>query len=116
VTEALRAHFRPEFLNRLDEIIVFHPLGREHMLRIVDIQLGALLKRLEDRKIDVELTDAARAWSSRRATTRCTAPAAQAHAPARVLDPLAMRCSTASSGRATAWCIDAGDVSGPAAS
>ncbi|HSK10393.1 MAG TPA: ATP-dependent chaperone ClpB, partial [Vicinamibacterales bacterium] len=60
VTEALRAHFPPEFLNRLDEVIVFHPLGREHLERIVDIQLRGLLKRLEARKIEVELTDAAR--------------------------------------------------------
>jgi ATP-dependent Clp protease ATP-binding subunit ClpB len=60
VTEALRAHFRPEFLNRVDEIIFFHPLGLPHMMAIVDIQVRGLLKRLEDRKIHVELTDAAR--------------------------------------------------------
>jgi ATP-dependent Clp protease ATP-binding subunit ClpB len=60
VTEALRAHFRPEFLNRIDEIIFFHPLGLSHMLSIVDIQVRGLLKRLEDRKIHVELTDPAR--------------------------------------------------------
>ncbi len=60
VNEALRAHFRPEFLNRVDEIIFFHPLGLSHLMAIVDIQLRGLLKRLEDRKIHVELTDAAR--------------------------------------------------------
>ena len=61
VTEALRQHFRPEFINRVDEIIFFHSLGLEHLKRIVDIQIRGLLKRLEDRKIHVELSDAARA-------------------------------------------------------
>jgi ATP-dependent Clp protease ATP-binding subunit ClpB len=60
VMDALRAHFRPEFLNRVDEIIVFHPLTREQMRHIVDIQLRGLVKRLEDRKIRVELTDRAK--------------------------------------------------------
>jgi ATP-dependent Clp protease ATP-binding subunit ClpB len=60
VTEALRQHFRPEFINRIDEIIFFHALGLEHMKEIVDIQIHGLLKRLEDRKIHVELTDAAK--------------------------------------------------------
>jgi ATP-dependent Clp protease ATP-binding subunit ClpB len=60
VMEALRAHFRPEFLNRVDDIIVFHPLTREQMRAIIDIQLRGLVKRLEDRKIHVELTDRAR--------------------------------------------------------
>jgi ATP-dependent Clp protease ATP-binding subunit ClpB len=61
VMDALRQHFRPEFLNRIDETIVFHPLGREHMGAILDIQLGRLLKRLAERKISVELSAAARA-------------------------------------------------------
>jgi ATP-dependent Clp protease ATP-binding subunit ClpB len=60
VMEALRAHFRPEFLNRLDEIIIFHALTREQMRAIIDIQLRGLMKRLEDRKIRVELTDGAK--------------------------------------------------------
>ncbi|HSP90886.1 MAG TPA: AAA family ATPase, partial [Vicinamibacterales bacterium] len=60
VMEALRGHFRPEFLNRVDEIIFFHSLGREHLARIVDIQLGRLATRLEARKIRLELTDKAR--------------------------------------------------------
>ena len=60
VTDALRAHFRPELLNRIDEIIFFHALGLEHMKKIIDIQIRGLLKRLEDRKIHVELSDAAR--------------------------------------------------------
>ena len=60
VTEALRQHFRPEFLNRVDEIIFFHALGLEHMKQIIDIQVHGLLKRLEDRKIHVELSEAAK--------------------------------------------------------
>jgi ATP-dependent Clp protease ATP-binding subunit ClpB len=60
VVEALRAHFPPEFLNRVDDVIVFHPLGREHLRQIVDIQLKGLMRRLADRKIKVDLTDAAR--------------------------------------------------------
>jgi ATP-dependent Clp protease ATP-binding subunit ClpB len=61
VMEALRGHFRPEFLNRVDEIIFFHALGREHLARIVEIQLERLAKRLEARKIALELTEKARA-------------------------------------------------------
>ena len=60
-TNELRDVFRPEFLNRVDEIIVFHSLTEEHLKQIVDIQLGNLRKRLADRKITFELTDAARA-------------------------------------------------------
>ena len=61
-------HFRPEFLNRLDEIILFHRLGAGHMGPIVDIQIGRLQKLLEDRKIELELADAARAWLAESAT------------------------------------------------
>jgi ATP-dependent Clp protease ATP-binding subunit ClpB len=60
LTEALRQHFRPEFINRVDEVIFFHGLGLEHMKQIIDIQIRGLAKRLEDRKISVELTDAAK--------------------------------------------------------
>ena len=60
VTEELRRAFRPEFLNRVDETVIFHRLGREHLRRIVDIQVGLLLKRLEERKITLELTEGAK--------------------------------------------------------
>jgi ATP-dependent Clp protease ATP-binding subunit ClpB len=60
VTDALKEHFRPEFLNRVDEIIFFHPLGRDDLKQIVDIQLRGVVKRLGDRQIRIELTDAAR--------------------------------------------------------
>jgi ATP-dependent Clp protease ATP-binding subunit ClpB len=65
VMEVVRGHFRPEFLNRLDEIILFHRLSASHMGPIVDIQVERLQKLLEDRKIRVELTEAARAWLGR---------------------------------------------------
>jgi ATP-dependent Clp protease ATP-binding subunit ClpB len=60
VLGAMRAHFRPEFLNRVDETVIFRRLDREHIKAIVDIQLGHLMKRLEDRKIRLEVTDKAK--------------------------------------------------------
>ncbi|WP_267347867.1 ATP-dependent chaperone ClpB [Sphingomonas sp. GM_Shp_2] len=65
VMEIVRAHFRPEFLNRLDEVILFHRLGQAHMGPIVDIQIGRVGKLLADRKVTLDLTDAARAWLGR---------------------------------------------------
>ena len=62
VMDAVRAHFRPEFLNRLDEIIIFDRLAREDMAGIVSIQLGRLEKRLAGRKIGIELDEDARQW------------------------------------------------------
>jgi ATP-dependent Clp protease ATP-binding subunit ClpB len=61
VLEEMRHHFRPEFLNRVDEIIVFHALSEEHLKQIVEIQLERLRARLADRHITLELTDSARA-------------------------------------------------------
>ena len=58
--DALERSFRPEFLNRVDEIIVFHPLGKEDVLEIVDIMLGRLNKHLESQRVSVEVTPAAR--------------------------------------------------------
>jgi ATP-dependent Clp protease ATP-binding subunit ClpB len=65
VMDVVRAHFRPEFLNRLDEVILFHRLGQAHMAPIVDIQVARVGKLLKDRKIALDLTDAARAWLGR---------------------------------------------------
>jgi ATP-dependent Clp protease ATP-binding subunit ClpB len=62
VMAVVRASFRPEFLNRVDEIILFHRLKRNEMTRIVDIQIARLGKLLEDRKIKLELDKAAREW------------------------------------------------------
>ncbi len=62
VMEIVRASFRPEFLNRLDEIILFHRLARSHMDTIVDIQIAELQKLLDSRKIEIVLDDQARSW------------------------------------------------------
>jgi ATP-dependent Clp protease ATP-binding subunit ClpB len=92
VMDALREHFRPEFLNRIDEVIFFHPLGREHMTAIIDIQARGLLRRLEDRKIHVELTGEARAFLVEEGydPTYGARPLKRT-IQRRVLDPLAMR-------------------------
>jgi ATP-dependent Clp protease ATP-binding subunit ClpB len=60
VLDELRGHFRPEFLNRVDEVIVFHALSEEHLKAIVDIQLKRLRERLSERQITLELTDSAK--------------------------------------------------------
>ena len=60
--EVLRAHFRPEFLNRVDETVVFLPLRRDQIARIVDLQMQRLRQRLEERKLKLDLTDAARTF------------------------------------------------------
>ena len=90
--DALRTHFRPEFLNRIDEIIFFHALGKEHLRRIVDIQVTALMKRLEERKIHVELSEAARELLVREGydPTYGARPLKRT-IQRRVLDPLALR-------------------------
>ncbi len=62
VMNVVRGHFRPEFLNRVDEIILFHRLRRDNMAAIVDIQFGRLQRLLADRKITLDLAPAARAW------------------------------------------------------
>jgi ATP-dependent Clp protease ATP-binding subunit ClpB len=92
VQEALRQHFRPEFLNRVDEIIVFHSLLRTHLKEIVDIQLRGLMKRLADRKIKVELTDRAREFLVQEGydPTYGARPLKRT-IQRRLLDPLAMR-------------------------
>jgi ATP-dependent Clp protease ATP-binding subunit ClpB len=60
VMEALRKHFKPEFLNRVDDIAIFHQLDRKHLDRIVEIQLGRVRKLLAERRIELELTDEAK--------------------------------------------------------
>jgi len=60
ILDTVKSYFRPEFLNRIDEIVVFHPLTKEQILQIVDLQIEQLRKRLQDQKMDIELTDAAK--------------------------------------------------------
>ena len=92
VMDALRDHFRPEFLNRIDEIIFFHALGREHLKRIIDIQIAGLMKRLEERKIHVELTDKAKEQLVRDGYDPAYgARPLKRTIQRRVLDPLALR-------------------------
>jgi ATP-dependent Clp protease ATP-binding subunit ClpB len=66
VMAEMRTKFRPEFLNRIDDIILFHRLKRDQMVSIVDIQIGRLQKLLADRKLKLELDDAARTWLANR--------------------------------------------------
>ena len=65
IMDVVRGHFRPEFLNRLDEIILFHRLAQEHMAPIVDIQVERVQKLLRDRKVTLELSEAAKKWLGR---------------------------------------------------
>jgi ATP-dependent Clp protease ATP-binding subunit ClpB len=108
VTEALRAHFRPEFLNRLDEIIIFHALSRLEMRTIIDIQLRGLMKRLEDRKIRVDLTDRAKdLLIAEGYDPTYGARPLKRTIQRRVLDPLAMRVLQGEFGEGSHISIDA---------
>ena len=60
--EVVRTHFKPEFLNRLDDVVVFRALGSEELTGIVDIQVGVLARRLAARRLTLQVTDAAREW------------------------------------------------------
>ena len=60
--ELLKRHFRPEFLNRIDKIIYFHPLAREHMMTILEIQLKSVQKRLKEKDLSLNLTKKAKEW------------------------------------------------------
>jgi ATP-dependent Clp protease ATP-binding subunit ClpB len=92
VMDALRDHFRPEFLNRIDEIIFFHSLDRGHMKHIIDIQLAGLMKRLEERKIHVKLTESAKdQLVAEGYDPQYGARPLKRTIQRRVLDPLAMR-------------------------
>jgi ATP-dependent Clp protease ATP-binding subunit ClpB len=92
VLEALRAHFRPEFLNRIDEIIFFHGLAPEHIRRIIDVQLAGLTKRLEERKIRLTLTDKAKDFLVQEGYDPIYGARPLKRAiQRRVLDPLALR-------------------------
>jgi ATP-dependent Clp protease ATP-binding subunit ClpB len=110
VTEALRQHFRPEFINRVDEIIFFHSLGLEHLKQIVDIQIRGLLKRLEERKIHVELRDTARAFLVAEGfDPMFGARPLKRTIQRRVLDPLAMRVLEGEFREGDSIVVDMGD-------
>jgi ATP-dependent Clp protease ATP-binding subunit ClpB len=90
--ESLRAHFRPEFINRIDDVVFFHALEREHIKQIVDIQLRGLLKRLADRKITIELSEGAKDFVVREGYDPVYGARPLKRAIQRLLlDPLALR-------------------------
>ncbi len=90
--EALRATFRPEFLNRVDDIVIFRPLGKEHLERIIDLQLVQLTRMLAERKITIELTPAAREVLFREGSDAAYGARPMRRAIQRLIqDPLAMR-------------------------
>ena len=92
VSDALRDHFRPEFLNRIDEVVFFHSLGHSHLVEIIDIQLRQLSSRLEERKVGLGLTDAAKALLVDEGFDPIYGARPLRHTiQRRVLDPLAMR-------------------------
>jgi len=110
VTEALRQHFRPEFINRIDDVIFFHSLGLEHMTSIVDIQVRGLLRRLEERKIHVELTQAAKGFLvSEGYDPMYGARPLKRTIQRRVLDPLAMRVLEGNFKEGDRVLVDVGD-------
>jgi ATP-dependent Clp protease ATP-binding subunit ClpB len=110
VMEALRQHFRPEFLNRIDEIIFFHTLSLAHMTQIIDIQIRSLLRRLEDRKIHVELSDAAKRYLVAEGyDLRYGARPLKRTIQRQVLDPLALRVLQGEFGEGDRVVVDVGD-------
>ena len=92
VNEAIRGELRPELLNRIDEVVVFHSLGREELARIVDIQLARLSKLLADKQLRLELTDRAKEAVGRAGYDPVYGARPLKRALQRmVLDPLAMK-------------------------
>ena len=109
VLEDVRAYFRPEFVNRIDELLVFEPLGRDEIAQIVEIQLRGLIRRLEDRKLTLTLTDAARSYLADRGYD----PAFGARPLKRLIqrevqDPLAMKLLAGEIRDGDAVTVDAG--------
>jgi ATP-dependent Clp protease ATP-binding subunit ClpB len=108
VTEALRQHFRPEFINRIDDVIFFHALSEAHIKAIIGIQVAQLLKRLEERKIHVALTDAAKDLLAREGYDPMYGARPLKRALQRlVLDPLAMRVLDGEFGEGDHVAVDA---------
>ena len=110
VMAAVRDHFRPEFLNRLDEIILFHRLSPEHMAPIVDIQVARVAKLLADRKITLALSDEAREWLGRVGYDPVYGARPLKRAVQRYLqDPLAEKLLAGEIADGTALQVDLGD-------
>ncbi|MGI8820748.1 MAG: ATP-dependent chaperone ClpB [Chthoniobacterales bacterium] len=110
VLEALREHFRPEFLNRVDEIIIFDRLNEEELKQIVEIQLRRLVRRLENQKITLQLTDAAKALIAREGYDPVYGARPLKRAIQRsVLDPLSMDILEGKFGEGQTIRVDAPD-------
>ena len=111
VLEDVRGYFRPEFVNRIDELLVFEPLGREEIAQIVEIQLRGLTRRLQERKLTLRLTDAAKAYLAERGYD----PAFGARPLKRLIqrevqDPLAMKLLAGELHDGDTVTVDAGDA------
>ena len=107
VDAVVRTHFRPEFLNRIDEIIFFHALDRRHLMAVAGIQLAALARRLADRHVAIELTDAAtRQLVDEGFDAAFGARPLRRTIQRRVLDPLAARLLDGSFGEGDAVVVD----------
>ncbi|HEB87944.1 MAG TPA: ATP-dependent chaperone ClpB [Deltaproteobacteria bacterium] len=92
VMDALRSHFKPEFLNRIDDVVIFHALGEEQIAHILEIQIDQLQKRLADRRLTIELSDAAKEYLARRGyDPQYGARPLKRLIQREVQDPLAMR-------------------------
>ena len=92
VMDALRSHFKPEFLNRVDDVVIYHALGEEQIGRILEIQLGELRRRLADRRLTLELSDAAVGFLAKRGyDPQYGARPLKRLLQREVQDPLAMR-------------------------
>ena len=92
VLEALKANFKPEFLNRIDEVIIFHSLHKEHIEAIIEIQLRYLRKRLADKKFDIILKDGAKEFLARQGYDPTYGARPLKRAIARYIqDPLALK-------------------------
>jgi ATP-dependent Clp protease ATP-binding subunit ClpB len=92
VTEELRTHFRPEFLNRIDEVVLFHALTMDHLKRVIENQLQDLTKRFSERHIKLELTETARDWLVRGGyDPKYGARPLRRFIQRRVVDPLALQ-------------------------
>jgi len=102
--EAMRGHFRPEFLNRVDDIIVFKPLGEEHLVRIIELRLDDLRKLLADRKITIELSPTAKELLFLEGYDRAYGARPLKRAIQRLVqDPLAMKILKARLSTGTMW-------------
>ena len=109
VGEALRGHFRPEFLNRIDDVIFFHALDRGHIAQVIDIQLAGLLTRLAERKIAITLSEAARAAIVEEGYDPIYgARPLKRTIQRRVLDPLALKVLEGAFGEGDHVMVDAG--------